>query len=160
MGRFAENKMSHDLPTRELEAGDLLIKQGARAKEVFLIKSGRCEVIVHKPDGSEVKVAERGEGEFIGEMGIKIKADGQYDVKPAPAEPEAASREVADADSKVTTENVASITTLLRVKNKWVGGRRGADVRALTGDEGDRHDAGADAVDPSTTTASTARCRR
>ncbi len=133
MVRFAENRMSHDLPTRELEAGDLLIKQGARAKEVFLIKSGRCEVIVHKPDGSEVKVAERGEGEFIGEMGIKMKAEGQYDVKPAPAEPEAASREVADADSsKVTTENVASMTTLLRVKNKWVGGRRGADVRALT----------------------------
>ena len=27
---------------------------------------------------------------------------------------------------------IVGLTTLLRVKNKWVGGRRGADVRATT----------------------------
>ena len=33
-------------------------------------------MIVNKDDGSEAKVAERRAGEFIGEMGVKMKPDG------------------------------------------------------------------------------------
>ena len=32
-----------------------------------------------KDDGSELKVAERHAGEFVGEMGVKLKPDGDYD---------------------------------------------------------------------------------
>jgi CRP-like cAMP-binding protein len=81
MQRFADQKLGEDaLTVRELDAGDLLIKQGARAKEVFLIKSGRCEVVVNRPDGSEAKVAERGEGEFVGEMGADVGAEAKKDI--------------------------------------------------------------------------------
>ena len=136
MQRFADQKLGEDaLTVRELDAGDLLIKQGARAKEVFLIKSGRCEVVVNRPDGSEAKVAERGEGEFVGEMGIKIRADGDYDVKPAPATGSGAnsrSDSPVPGDPPEASDSIVNVATLLRVKNKWVGGRRGADVRALT----------------------------
>ena len=63
MERFAETHMDAGaLETRELRPGDLLIKQGARAKEIFLIREGSCEVVVKKDDGSELKVAERHAG--------------------------------------------------------------------------------------------------
>ena len=58
---------------------------------MFLIKEGVYEVIVNKDDGSEAKVAERRAGEFIGEMGVKMKPDGDYDVKPIIEEPSAKS---------------------------------------------------------------------
>ena len=133
MARFAESsKIGDELTVRELKAGELLIKQGARAKEVFLIKEGVCEVIVNKEDGSEVKVAERKAGEFIGEMGVKMKPDGDYDVKPVVEKPKAKPPPSADEKPKVTTDNLVNVATLLRVKNTWVGGRRGADVRAVT----------------------------
>jgi len=142
MERFAETHMDAGaLETRELRPGDLLIKQGARAKEIFLIREGSCEVVVKKDDGSELKVAERHAGEFVGEMGVKLKPDGDYDVLPpsAASAPEKATREtesVSPSRSPTKREavvgKIVGLTTLLRVKNKWVGGRRGADVRATT----------------------------
>ena len=142
MERFAETHMDAGaLETRELRPGDLLIKQGARAKEIFLIREGSCEVVVKKDDGSELKVAERHAGEFVGEMGVKLKPDGDYDVLP-PSEasaPEKATRETESASPprsptkrEAVVGKIVGLTTLLRVKNKWVGGRRGADVRATT----------------------------
>jgi len=142
MERFAETHMDAGaLETRELRPGDLLIKQGARAKEIFLIREGSCEVVVKKDDGSELKVAERHAGEFVGEMGVKLKPDGDYDVLPpsAASAPEKATRDTESASpSRSPTKReavvgkIVGLTTLLRVKNKWVGGRRGADVRATT----------------------------
>jgi len=142
MERFAETHMDAGaLETRELRPGDLLIKQGARAKEIFLIREGSCEVVVKKDDGSELKVAERHAGEFVGEMGVKLKPDGDYDVLPpsAASAPEKATRETESASPshsptkrEAVVGKIVGLTTLLRVKNKWVGGRRGADVRATT----------------------------
>ena len=100
MERFAETHMDAGaLETRELRPGDLLIKQGARAKEIFLIREGSCEVVVKKDDGSELKVAERHAGEFVGEMGVKLKPDGDYDVLPpsAASATEKATRETESA---------------------------------------------------------------
>ena len=52
MTRAAESKLGGDLKMRHLKAGELLIKKGERAKEVFLIKEGRCVVVVDV-DGEE-----------------------------------------------------------------------------------------------------------
>ena len=142
MERFAETRMDAGaLETRELRPGDLLIKQGARAKEIFLIKEGSCEVVVKKDDGSELNVAERHAGEFVGEMGVKLKPDGDYDVLP-PSEASASTKESRETESaspprsptkrEAVVGKIVGLTALLRVKNKWVGGRRGADVRATT----------------------------
>ena len=142
MERFAETHMDAGaLETRELRPGDLLIKQGARAKEIFLIREGSCEVVVKKDDGSELKVAERHAGEFVGEMGVKLKPDGDYDVLP-PSDASAPKKDARETESVSPSRSptkrdavvgkIVGLTTLLRVKNKWVGGRRGADVRATT----------------------------
>lgn len=129
--RAAESTLGTDLRTRTFKAGDLLIKKGDRAKEVFLIREGRCVVVVQGSDGKEVQVAERGPGEFVGEMGVKMTAPS----------------EVADADGTgspttiLTTplknprksgDALTNMMTLMRVKSHWVGGRRGADVRAAS----------------------------
>jgi serine/threonine protein kinase len=137
MQRFAESKMKAELEVRHLKKGDLLIKQGDRAKEVFLIKEGSCEVVLEGADGKEMKVAERHAGEFVGEMGVKTKADGSVNADAAKIEPESpSSKKKADAkkgnSSSAIEKGVLSITTLLRVKNTWLGGRRGANVRATT----------------------------
>lgn len=145
MQKFAEKHAWADaLQTRELQPGDLLIKQGARATEIFLIKEGSCEVIVTKDDGTELKVAERHAGEFVGEMGVKLRADGDYDCAPSGSPTKSNSNspskknlnldeEAPPSPTKVIAgKAMAGIATLLRVKNKWVGGRRGADVRATT----------------------------
>ena len=139
--RSAESKLGSDLKMRTLKAGELLIKKGERAKEVFLIKEGKCVVVVDV-DGEEIQVAERGEGEFVGEMGVKLTnaaevADGDVakEANNSGGGGKGGGAEAGVNDNgggESTGGNAVNVMTLLRVKNAWVGGRRGADVRAVT----------------------------
>uniref|UniRef100_A0A7S0STZ7 cGMP-dependent protein kinase n=1 Tax=Mantoniella antarctica TaxID=81844 RepID=A0A7S0STZ7_9CHLO len=129
MHRAAESRLGGDLEMRTLKAGELLIKRGARANEVFLIKEGQCVVVV-EVDGKEVLVAERGEGEFVGEMGVSTSKAGDVEAADgASVTPERSSGDETEASS---SPSMGSFLTLMRVKKSWVGGRRGADVRATT----------------------------
>ena len=49
--------------------GELIIKQGTAGNCLYVIQEGLVEVIKETPEG-EVKVAELGETEFFGEMGL------------------------------------------------------------------------------------------
>ena len=49
--------------------GELIIKQGTRGNCLYVIQEGVVEVIKETPEG-DVKVAELGETEFFGEMGL------------------------------------------------------------------------------------------
>lgn len=49
--------------------GELIIKQGTKGNCLYVIQEGLVEVIKETP-GGEVKVAELGETEFFGEMGL------------------------------------------------------------------------------------------
>jgi len=139
MQRFAETKIdSSELQVRYLKKGDLLIKQGERAKEVFLIKEGSCEVVLEGDDGKQIKVVERHAGEFVGEMGVKSKAVSvnadakEVELEPA-AVPNLKKSDTTRSQGHMKVEKgVLSVTTLLRVKNTWLGGRRGASIRATT----------------------------
>ena len=51
------------------EDGDYLMKQGAEGDCMFVIQQGQVEV-VREQDGKEVRLAIRGEGDFVGEMAI------------------------------------------------------------------------------------------
>jgi CRP-like cAMP-binding protein len=51
------------------EDGDYLMKQGAEGDCMFVIQEGQVEV-VREQDGKEVRLAVRGEGDFVGEMAI------------------------------------------------------------------------------------------
>ena len=104
---------------------------------MFLIKEGRCVVVVDV-DGEEVQVAERKEGEFVGEMGVKLTnsaevADGDAGKETSNGDDDSPhSPTTKEARNSTGVEKTVNVMSLLRVKNAWVGGRRGADVRAAT----------------------------
>jgi len=61
---MAEKKLG-----RLYKDGEIIIKQGTTGDCLYVIQKGRVEVIKEK-DGMEIKVAELGETEFFGEMGL------------------------------------------------------------------------------------------
>lgn len=61
---MAEKKLG-----RLYKDGEIIIKQGTTGDCLYVIQKGRVEVINEK-DGMEIKVAELGETEFFGEMGL------------------------------------------------------------------------------------------
>ena len=73
------------LPVRSYAAGSLLVCQGDPAAEVYLIRSGRCEVFLGgaaeggagRGSASTRIIAQRGPGEFIGEMGLLLDEAGR-----------------------------------------------------------------------------------
>jgi CRP-like cAMP-binding protein len=54
---------------RVYKDGEIIIKQGEKGNCLYVIQQGKVEVIHETPDG-DVKVAELGETEFFGEMGL------------------------------------------------------------------------------------------
>ena len=138
--------------TMDLNAGDVLITRGARAKEVFVIDFGCVEILVRDDArDEEIKVAERGVGDVVGEMGITTEAGGDVDeakydererVVTRPSKtPSGRSVIAANAGARSDSQEkdgervfraFATLATLLRVKRTWFGARRGAEVRAMT----------------------------
>lgn len=51
------------------EDGEYLMRQGAEGDCMFVIQEGQVEVI-REEDGREVRLAVRGDGDFVGEMAI------------------------------------------------------------------------------------------
>lgn len=54
---------------RLYQDGEVIIKQGEKGNCLYVIQQGKVEVIHETPHG-DVKVAELGETEFFGEMGL------------------------------------------------------------------------------------------
>jgi hypothetical protein len=156
--KFVEQQeWSDTLPMRSLEAGDLLLKRGSRgAGEIYLIKQGSCEILVARDDGTELIVVTRHPGEFIRPMHLNLSPDGDYELAPFPDEnanrndsskngssddaPSSPSprKIIAAAGSPLKIiafagagagKAISGIATLMRVKKKWGGGRRGSDVQ-------------------------------
>ncbi len=50
--------------------GFYIIEQGEPATSLYLILSGEADVFEESPEGNAVKVAQRGPGEFVGELGL------------------------------------------------------------------------------------------
>ncbi len=48
---------------------EIIVKQGDVGDCMYVIQEGRVEIVVEK-DGQEIIIADRGEGEFFGEMAI------------------------------------------------------------------------------------------
>jgi len=129
------------LPLRRYAPGEFLIKQGERASdEVFLIKSGRVDIIVNdRETGEPVKVATREVGEFVGEIAAAtalLDKSPSGKGKESEAEP---MKSISEPDKefleggRAKSTFAASISARIAGK-KWVGQRRTADVVAR--DEG------------------------
>ncbi len=53
----------------ELEAGDVLFRQGTASRCVYLVEHGQIEVLREFADGMQSIIATRGAGEYLGELG-------------------------------------------------------------------------------------------
>ena len=157
LARAAETRFGTDLETRRIRRGELLIRKGDVAEEVFLIREGRIAVEVRGVDGATVVVATRGEGEFVGEMGADVGAEAEKDIADEGDfgyNPDAKREGGRDAGANGATGATGSrvsafdarANALTRSPTAWVSGasasaenaagpksrgRRGADVRAL-----------------------------
>jgi cAMP-dependent protein kinase regulator len=60
------------LREEDLEAGVIFIQQGTVGETFYVIESGRVEVVV-AADGEERLVAERGAGEYVGEIALLLE---------------------------------------------------------------------------------------
>lgn len=136
--------------TRVLNAGEVLITKGKRALEVFVIDEGCVEILVHdETSGEEVKVAERGVGDVVGEMGVKTEPFNDGDTAKHDAREKKEVELRRRLNTPLTPEKQSSLglkklkrgerlhpihllVVLLRVKRVWFGGRRGAEVRTVT----------------------------
>ena len=111
---------------RVYEKGELICKKGDRAQELFVIKSGVCEEFVQEEDGSESRVQKHYVDEYVGDRGLYIP-------------PGVVVHDNLDYDENETSECrvkfvklVSLVSTLVRVKNTWLRGRRRVSIRALT----------------------------
>jgi putative ABC transport system ATP-binding protein len=53
----------------EVAAGETIFEQGARGELVYVIETGRVEILRQNADGGEEHLAELGPGEYFGELG-------------------------------------------------------------------------------------------
>jgi CRP/FNR family transcriptional regulator, cyclic AMP receptor protein len=53
---------------RRYDAGDVIVRQGARTREVHVLLEGRAAVVRTTPEGREVLLALRGPGDTLGEL--------------------------------------------------------------------------------------------
>lgn len=137
------------LPVRRYEPGELLLKQGARSTdEVFLIKSGKVDIMVHPPklpDGTQpppFKVATRETGEFVGEMSVgskllqnvtEVNEKDKKENEKLAKKMGSGKSDKSEKDVKLT--HIGSVNAAIASKiaaKKWVGQRRTADVVAVT----------------------------
>jgi CRP/FNR family transcriptional regulator, cyclic AMP receptor protein len=65
LGRLAE-----ELPEVRAEPGTIVVEEGALSTEMFVVIGGELEVVKRALDGSTVRVAMLGPGDWFGEMAI------------------------------------------------------------------------------------------
>ncbi len=72
---------SNQLNTRLYEAGDVIIHQGGKSDQFYILISGEVSVIHRRSSGDEVELAQLGEGDVFGEVGILTETRRTADVR-------------------------------------------------------------------------------
>jgi CRP/FNR family transcriptional regulator, cyclic AMP receptor protein len=63
-------RLAADLPESKVEPGKIVVNEGDLSTEMFVVVSGELEVVKRALDGSTVRVALLGPGDWFGEMVI------------------------------------------------------------------------------------------
>ncbi len=62
--------LARELPHVRVEPGTLIVREGDTSNEMFVVIHGELEVVKKADDGSQVRVAMLGPGDWFGEMAI------------------------------------------------------------------------------------------
>ena len=129
------------LPVRVYPAGAYLILQDELATEVLLIRRGRCDIIFRDAPGADGGgnailrlIAQRGPGEFVGEMGLLMNDAGQIVLPDALNAAATAALEAGQVVVPISEDQPhADATSPVAEKSAELraGGRRTASVRAV-----------------------------
>ena len=129
------------LPVRVYRAGEYLILQDELATEVLLIRRGRCDIIFRdapSASGGDAilrLIAQRGPGEFVGEMGLLMDDAGEIVLPDALNEAATAALAAAGPAAAPASEEQPPVNGTAPVAAKSgelrAGGRRTASVRAV-----------------------------
>jgi CRP-like cAMP-binding protein len=65
---------------RKFGAEDIMVGQGTKDREMYVLLEGRADVVVRKADGSSLKVAELAVGDVFGEIGLVAELPRTADV--------------------------------------------------------------------------------
>ncbi|HEY6879086.1 MAG TPA: cyclic nucleotide-binding domain-containing protein [Polyangiales bacterium] len=63
-------RLATELPERRAEPGSVVVSEGELSTEMFVVIGGELEVVKRALDGSQVRVAMLGPGDWFGEMAI------------------------------------------------------------------------------------------
>ncbi len=99
--------LASSLPTRRIEAGDMVVEEGDLSTQMFVVIAGELEVIKKGESGGDVRVAVLGPGDWFGEMSI-------IDVQPRSASVRAVAPTFVLA---VSSENVENLLYRRNVKD-------------------------------------------
>jgi ABC-type multidrug transport system ATPase subunit len=61
---------THNLEPRRYEPGTMIVTQGAKADTFYIVSKGTVEVVLPRPNQSDLIASELGPGKFFGEMGF------------------------------------------------------------------------------------------
>ncbi len=61
---------NNDQSPLDFNIGDVIMRQGDRGENAFIIEEGKVEIIIIRPGGEELVVGTRGKGSIIGEMSL------------------------------------------------------------------------------------------
>lgn len=125
LARYIAKQPSKTFKERTFLKGEIICKQGERAREIYVIQSGACETYMCDINGEEISTSRNYPREYVGERGINLPVgvlamDGSAK----------SSEERDEVHAFVTVARLVS--TLIRAKNTWLSGRHQASVRALT----------------------------
>ena len=124
--RFIAKQPKGTFGQRVYAKGEVICRQGERARELFVIQSGACEEFV-EAFGREMSVKKYYAEEYVGDRGLYLPA-GVIEMSDSENDDDA---EGSSCESNFAVV-VRRVVILLRVKNIWLGGRRRVNVRALT----------------------------
>jgi CRP-like cAMP-binding protein len=62
--------LASSLPTRRIEAGEMVVKEGDLSTQMFVVVGGELEVVKKGESGGDVRVAVLGPSDWFGEMSI------------------------------------------------------------------------------------------
>lgn len=62
--------LAHDLPTEQVEVGQVVVREGDDSRAMYVVVNGELEVVKHGQSSQDVRVALFGPGDWFGEMGV------------------------------------------------------------------------------------------
>ena len=126
LARYIRKQPKGTFKERTYAKGEVLCNRGDRAHELFVIQSGVCEEYIESAEGIKQRVKRHYVHDYVGDRGLYIPAGVVVH------NDENEDEEDVSAPCAQFVQLARRVSTLIRIKNIWLRGRRQVSLRALT----------------------------